>query len=334
MDTMTPRQRFLAVMNFEPFDRLPMIEWAPYWGLTVDRWRNEGLPADAENLTEFFGLEWHPRDWVGGKGPGCPEPKAHGAAIVSNMDDYERILEHLYPWPRVNPEVSRDLAAKQQRGEIVLWFMLEGFFWWPRALLGIQPHLYAFYDQPELMHRINRDMADYHLRYIDEVCKYSIADYMGFAEDMSYNHGPMISKALFDEFLKPYYGRVIQRLREYGIRPTIDSDGNVTELACWLAEAGIDGIAPLERQAGNDIAQLRAEHPTMLFHGHYDKMVMPLGEEAMRAEFERLLPTAAGGGFLISVDHQTPPGVSYENYCTYLRLFRQYADRAGEMSRA
>ena len=53
----------------------------------------------------------------------------------------------------------------------------------------------------------------------------------------------------------------------------------------------------------------------------------------MRAEFERLLPTAARGGFLISCDHQTPPGVSYDNYRTYLDLFREYAEKAGEMSR-
>ena len=52
----------------------------------------------------------------------------------------------------------------------------------------------------------------------------------------------------------------------------------------------------------------------------------------MRAEFERLLPTAAGGGFLISCDHQTPPGVSYEDYKVYLELFREYAEKAGGMS--
>jgi uroporphyrinogen-III decarboxylase len=63
-------------------------------------------------------------------------------------------------------------------------------------------------------------------------------------------------------------------------------------------------------------------------------MVMTRGEEAMRAEFERLLPVAADGGLVISVDHQTPPSVTLENYRTYVRLFREYARRAGELSRA
>ena len=74
-----------------------------------------------------------------------------------------------------------------------------------------------------------------------------------------------------------------------------------------------------------DIAQLRAAHPRMRFIGHFDKLTMNQGEAAMRAEFERLLPTAARGGFIISCDHQTPPGVSLENYRLYLRLFHEYA---------
>ena len=72
----------------------------------------------------------------------------------------------------------------------------------------------------------------------------------------------------------------------------------------------------------------------MRFIGHFDKMTMDKGEGAMRAEFERLLPTAARGGFLVSCDHQTPPGVSYENYRTYVELFKEYSAKAGLMSRS
>lgn len=65
----------------------------------------------------------------------------------------------------------------------------------------------------------------------------------------------------------------------------------------------------------------------MRFLGAFDKMTMNRGEAAMRGEFERLLPVARTGGFLIGCDHQTPPGVSYQDYRLYLRLFREYAAR-------
>ncbi|NLG26297.1 MAG: hypothetical protein GX557_00165, partial [Chloroflexi bacterium] len=57
----------------------------------------------------------------------------------------------------------------------------------------------------------------------------------------------------------------------------------------------------------------------------FDKTVMHQGEKAMRAEFERLLPTMRTGGFVPSVDHQTPPDVSLDTYRVYLRLLREYA---------
>ncbi|MGB2938251.1 MAG: hypothetical protein WBD05_08675 [Phycisphaerae bacterium] len=62
--------------------------------------------------------------------------------------------------------------------------------------------------------------------------------------------------------------------------------------------------------------------------GHYDKMVITRGEEAMRAEFERLLPVMRTGGFVPSVDHQTPPGVSLQDYRTYVGLLAEYTWRA------
>ena len=62
--------------------------------------------------------------------------------------------------------------------------------------------------------------------------------------------------------------------------------------------------------------------------GAYDKMVMNRGEAAIRAEFERILPVMRSGRYIPSVDHQTPPGVSLEDYRIYIRLFREYAEKA------
>lgn len=68
----------------------------------------------------------------------------------------------------------------------------------------------------------------------------------------------------------------------------------------------------------------RELYPQFRFVGHFNKLVMHLGEEAIRAEFERLLPLMKRGGFIPSVDHQTPPGVSLEQYRCYLRLLNEY----------
>jgi hypothetical protein len=338
---MTTRERFQAVINFQPFDRLPLVEWACWWGKTLDRWHGEGLPealTDRYDLYRHFGLDMYSQDWIPAiRWNTCPAPATHGAPIISTMDDYERIRPHLFPDP--NAETDRwkwwaEWAELQKKGEAVLWFTLDGFFWFPRTLLGIEPHLYAFYDEPELMHRINSDLAEWHVAVIEKLGTICAPDFMTFAEDLSYNNGPMLSKDQFDEFLKPHYARVIPALKKLMTIPLVDSDGDITMPAAWFEEAGIEGILPLERQAGVDIAKVRAEHPRMRFIGHFDKMTMNRGEAAMRAEFERLLPTVASGGFIISCDHQTPPGVSYQDYLLYLSLFREYAKRAGSGQRS
>jgi uroporphyrinogen-III decarboxylase len=64
--------------------------------------------------------------------------------------------------------------------------------------------------------------------------------------------------------------------------------------------------------------------------GGFDKMTMTRGSDAMRAEFERLLATMRQGGYVPSVDHQTPPGVSLDQYRSYLALLWEYTERAAD----
>ena len=110
----------------------------------------------------------------------------------------------------------------------------------------------------------------------------------------------------------------------------VDSDGDVTLLIEWLKEVGIEGILPLERMAGVDVARIRKHHPDFKMLGAFDKTVMHMGVDAMRREFERLLPVMKQGGFIPSVDHQTPPEVSLEQYRCYVSLLKEYCRKAAQ----
>ncbi|NLG25476.1 MAG: hypothetical protein GX558_08980 [Clostridiales bacterium] len=333
---MTARERFRAMMRFEPVDRMPMVEWATWWDATVDNWKAQGLTiAPAPGLSEgealhlTMGLDLHLQYWFGFRSAATPHPAYHGAPLAADEAEYERLRPTLFPKDEIDRERLRTYARYQAEGAIV-WITLEGPFWGPRTVLGIQNHLMAFYDQPELMHRINRDIAEYNLWVLDEVCKILTPDFMTIAEDMSYNLGPMLSEAMFDEFMLPYYHMLVPALKERGIRVFVDSDGDIERALPWFARAGVEGILPLERQAGVDLMRLRQQFPKFLFIGHFDKMTMPRGEAAMRAEFERLLPVMRQGGFVAGVDHQTPPGVTLDNYRIYLKLLAEYARKAGD----
>lgn len=77
MQPTTSRERFRAIVNFEPFDRLPLVEWAVWWNETIERWYRGGLDSSLKNrydLYKHFGLEQYKQIWVPGILPSCPQP--------------------------------------------------------------------------------------------------------------------------------------------------------------------------------------------------------------------------------------------------------------------
>jgi uroporphyrinogen-III decarboxylase len=302
-----------------------VLEWAGWWNMTIDRWRTEGLPAeltDSGDIREYFGQDCHRQYWI------APP----GRKIVTSREEYLALKPVLYPEHPFDRELVKGWAKRQKTGEMVVWISLEGPFWYPRTLLGIENHLLAFYDQPDLMTEMNEDVLAFNLRVYDEFCDICVPDFMSFAEDMSYNHGPMLSKALFDEFMAPFYRKITPIMKERGTIIFVDTDGDITEPASWFLEVGCEGLLPLERMAGVDVSELRRRHPRIRLLGAFDKTVMHLGEARMRQEFERLLPVMKQGGFIPSVDHQTPPGVSLEDYRLFVRLLKEYCQLAARTS--
>jgi hypothetical protein len=320
-------ERFRALMNFQPVDRFPRWEWAMWWDLTIDRWHREGLPAELNDvfaISQHFGLDPYKQFWFSTTKPTIEAVQHHVEGTVSTMDDYLRIRPSLYPDHGSAIAAMQPWAERQAAGEVVVWTTLEGFFWFPRTLLGFEKLMLAYYDQPELIHRINRDLLEFNLRLLEQIRRICPPTFTTIAEDMSYNHGPMVSRRICDEFLSPYYLRLLERLKDMNALTIVDTDGDVTRLVPWLQAVGVEGVLPLERQASVDGMALRELYPKLRMVGHYNKLVMHLGEAAMRKEFERLLPLMRTGGFLPSVDHQTPPEVSLDDYRLFLRLIEQY----------
>ncbi|MHC4884966.1 MAG: uroporphyrinogen decarboxylase/cobalamine-independent methonine synthase family protein, partial [Planctomycetota bacterium] len=184
-------ERFNALMNFEPVDRLPRIEWAAYWDKTVARWQGEGLDpmgTDAQVIRESLGLDPYTQFWLTPQGNDTPTPTHHGSGILTTEAEYEAILPTLYQPKDFSAEHFQSVREENAAGERVVWLTLHGCFWHPRTLFGIEKHLFAFYDEPELMHRMNRDLTEYNLQLIDRFCdQVCTPQFMTIAEDMSYN---------------------------------------------------------------------------------------------------------------------------------------------------
>lgn len=314
-------------------DRTPVIEWASWWDLTYKNWFQQGLPQmSPEKLNVYWGHDPLKQFWLPVIEEGCPQPDHFGGPIIEDEEDYKRVHKYLFT-DRLLEQIDKnvgDYARAHADEDIAYWFSLDGFFWFPRRLFGIEGHLLAFYDYPELMLEINRDLCEFHKKCLKVLFSHIKPLFMTFGEDMSYNLGPMLSKGCYDEFMLPFYKELVPLIKAGGTRVLIDTDGQVEPLIPWFLEGGIEGILPLERMAGVDVNRIREKYPEMILIGGYDKTVMHKGEAAIRAEFERILPAIRSGRYIPSVDHQTPPAVSVEDYKLYMSILREYSQKIGK----
>lgn len=331
---MLTRERFRKALAFQPVDQLPALEWICWWDKTLDRWRTEGLPPELgrEDILRWVGLGVHEWVWFSPRWRiKRPQGRSRSQGVIDLEADYDRLVAPFLAKPEIDVSRLSRIAAEQAKGDIVLWLQVDGFFWFPREIFGVERHLFAFFDQPELMRRMNDDLCRYNLACLEEVLKVVKPDVMTFAEDLSYNHGPMLSREQFDQFVAPYYRRIVPLAKRHGVIPMVDTDGDVSAVVPWLQDAGIEGCLPLERMAGVDVMELRRRHPQWRMIGGFDKTVMHRGETAVRAEFERLLPVMRSGGFIPTTDHQTPPEVSLAAFRNYVLLLKEYCRKAGGM---
>ncbi len=195
-----------------------------------------------------------------------------------------------------------------------------GFFGPLRNLFGVEGLCMAFYDQPELVHRIMSDRADAIIEITGEALKYTSFETFWYWEDMAFKNGPLVDPDMFREFALPHYKRVNEWLRSKGIKHIgLDSDGSVWKLIPVWIDAGIDILWPFEVQAGMDVVRVRKEFGNaFVIFGGIDKKEIAKGGEALRREVDRVMPLVEGGGYIPELDHSVHPDINWATFQEYL----------------
>ena len=222
------------------------------------------------------------------------------------------------------------LQVKSIAGEWSVRLNLEGFFWTPREMLGIEEHLYAFYDAPELIQDMNQTILDVYQEKLSVMLKILTVDVVYFMEDLSGKNGPMLSPEMFDEFIGRYYRLLVPVLKENGVQHVfVDTDGDFMKLIPNFINAGIEGFLPLDVNAGMDIVEVRKKYPELKLIGGYNKLSIAAGKNTIDKEFERILPVIRQGGYIPGADHQVAPSTHFEDYQYYISQLRQVMKQAG-----
>ena len=216
-----------------------------------------------------------------------------------------------------------DVRSEAARGMIVTQNVIGGYMYL-RTLFGPAEILYAFHDAPDLVHDCMRtwlELADavtaHHQQHVT-------VDELFLAEDICFNHGPLISPDMMREFILPYYQQLIANIRSRQIDQSrhlyfqIDTDGDARPVIPLYRGIGMDAMSPFEVAAGCDVVRIGRQYPDLFMRGGIDKRVLAAGKEAIDRHVEYILPTMRErGGYIPTCDHGVPAEVTYENYLHY-----------------
>jgi uroporphyrinogen decarboxylase len=254
---------------------------------------------------------------------------------VSSREDWEQVkVERLRP--TLDGRLPQDWDQKKDefkgRDYPLIIGDLQGFYGTPRRLLGPEQVLYAFYDQPGLVQDMINYLCDFWIALYDQVLDWVNVDAALIWEDMCYKSGPLISPAMFREFILPAYKRLTAFLRGRGIEHIfVDTDGNCEALIPLFIEGGITGIFPFEVAAGMDIIKIRESYPRLQMLGGIDKQKVAKGKRAIDRELESKIPfMLEEGGFVPSIDHTIPPDISWQNFVYYRTRIREMVQAIGQ----
>jgi hypothetical protein len=197
-----------------------------------------------------------------------------------------------------------------------------GGYMYLRALVGPEDICYMLIDNPGLIHKMMQrwlEMADAVTARIQQHVE---IDELFLAEDISYNHGLLISPEMIREFLFPYYSQLIANIRSRQkskhLFVQIDTDGFVGNTIDLYLETGMDVMSPFEVAAGNDVVDIAKKYPNLVMTGGIDKRILTQGRDAIDDYLKRLIPfMVKRGGYIPTCDHGVPDNVSYDNYMYY-----------------
>lgn len=183
--------------------------------------------------------------------------------------------------------------------------------------------LVNFYDQPELIHTMMDYLTGFWIELYEKAAQHTRIDHIHIWEDMSGRQGPLISPAMFREFITPNYKKIIAFATDRNIPiVSVDTDGNMDVMMTLLSEAGINMVMPFEVQAGCDVVALKKQYPHICPFGGIDKRALTSDRKTIDAELDRVDPLFHQSGYMPGLDHLVHPEISLDNFRYFVKQLK------------
>ena len=325
-ETMTSRERWLAVLEREKPDRIPMDYWATgeateklakhlgcqseeelFRRLHIDHPVDAGPRYVGPSLpegTDPFGCRYKEVDYGQGKYGECTyHPLAQYKTLKEIKDNYQ--------WPSLNwydySHIPQDIRGKEHlpiRGGDSEPFLTY------KNLRGQEQAFIDLIDNPEIVHYCLDKLFDFCYRDTQHIYEQIPGKVMitYVAEDMGGQEALMYSPVHIREYFIPRMKRMMDLAHQAGAYVFHHSDGAIRTILPEMIEAGIDILNPVQwRCKGMERQALKRDFGHQLvFHGGVDNQhTLAFGsvEEIREEVIDNLRILGEGGGYILAPCH-------------------------------
>ncbi|MBM3241233.1 uroporphyrinogen-III decarboxylase-like protein [Candidatus Poribacteria bacterium] len=325
-ETMTPKERWLAVVNREKPDRIPM-----YYRATGEATAKLLKYMGCQNANEMFkqlhidsGAGTGPR-YVGPSIPagkdmyGCHYENIHyeggvySECVGHPLAHYETVeeIERNYTWPSVDwfdySDISKQIEGVEDR--VISGGGSEPFLTY-KHLRGEEQAYMDLILYPDIVHYCMEKLYGFCYENTRRIYEQIPGKVMvtSVAEDMGSQEGLLYSRQHLHRFFFPYMKRMIDLAHEAGAFVNTHSDGAIRDIIPDLIEMSVDIINPVQwRCKGMEREALKRDFgDKLIFEGAMDNQyTLPFGtiEEVRQEVRDNIRILGAGGGYILCPCH-------------------------------
>lgn len=346
-ESMTPKERWLAVLSRKKPDRVPMDYWATpettaillkHIGCSTELEMCPKLHVDmafkvkpvyvgppVPQGCDIFGCRYKNMDYGTGIYKECV---FHPLAPYDSAEE----VEDNYRWPDPDwwdyTSIRSQIAKKEDYPILAGHF--EPFLTY-KDLRGQEKAFMDLIENPQLVHFCLDKLFDLGFteirRMYEQIPGKVMITYV--AEDMGGQEDLMFSPAHIREFLLPRMKQVIDFIHSEGAFAFHHNDGSIRRILPDMIAAGIDILNPIQWRSKNmDRKELKKDFGNqVILHGAMDNQhTLPFGDvEDVRAEvLENLNILGAGGGYILAPCHNIQPITPIENILAMYQTGYEY----------
>ncbi|MCJ7690091.1 MAG: hypothetical protein MUO60_12315 [Clostridiaceae bacterium] len=231
-----------------------------------------------------------------------------------------------------NPQWDNRLKQLQEivevfKNEKAIIFSISDAFSRPRKLIGMENLLLNYISNPDFINELVNISLEYTYKLIEEANKIGV-DIFVSGDDYADKNSSLMSPKHFEKFILQGLTKIVSKVHQVGSKYIKHTDGNINGIFEMLISSGIDGLHPIDPNAGMDILKIKKKYGEKICLIGNVNCITTLVEgspESVKEEVKWLIDKIGpGGGFMIASSNSIHNGVKPENFLAMIEATKLY----------